>query len=484
MIIRSVLRKFRWLATLAGLTVAVCGAAHAAESQVSGGRYGEVTVAWPEGEMRGFVILFSAGNGWSSADAQAARALAQEGALTVGVDTGRYAANLAATGKACRHLDGDAEAIGHQLERQLKSDRYFAPIVAGAGQGGTLALHILAQAPANTIAGAVSVDADGRLDKRFDPCAPDPTVSRGSVLPGFVETGVTTHNAVKASQQAERSAVREGADSPGFHYGRNLTSLMAPLLAKPPRIFAAGTTRADQLVALVKPHLQADLGGEQDVSDLPLIELPAAHSRGMLAIVMSGDGGWRDLDKTIGEQLQKDGVSVVGWDSLRYFWSEKTPEQVSRDLARVLRVYGARWHADSFALIGYSFGADVMPFAYNKLPASLRDKVALVSLLGFAKAADFQVRVTGWLGLPPSDKALPAKPEVDRMPDGIIQCFYGEDEDDTLCPALAPTREVIRTPGGHHFGRGYDVLEKRILAGWEKRIHGDHASVLGAASAQ
>jgi type IV secretory pathway VirJ component len=202
---------------------------------------------------------------------------------------------------------------------------------------------------------------------------------------------------------------------------------------------------------------------------LPLVELPAAHPNGKLAVVISGDGGWRDLDKTIGEQLQKDGVSVVGWDALRYFWSEKTPEQVSRDLSRVLRVYGARWHANSYALIGYSFGADVMPFAYNRLPGPLRDKVSIVSLLGFAKAADFQVRVTGWLGMPASDRALPAKPAVDRLPAGLVQCFYGEDEEDTLCPALAGTQEVIRTSGGHHFGHDYDALEKQILSGWVKR---------------
>jgi type IV secretory pathway VirJ component len=96
--------------------------------------------------------------------------------------------------------------------------------------------------------------------------------------------------------------------------------------------------------------------------------------------------------------------------------------------------------------------------------------VALVSLLGFAKAADFQIRVTGWLGMPASTNALPAEPAVERMPAGLVQCFYGEEEDDTLCPALASKQEVIRTSGGHHFGHGYDVLEQRILSGWEKRV--------------
>ncbi|PMS17682.1 virulence factor [Trinickia dabaoshanensis] len=478
MTLHAVLKSFKWLALFASVS-SVCIGAQAAETQISGGRYGDVIVQWPQGEMRGFVVLFSAGKGWTAADSQAAHALAEQGALTVGVDTGRYAANLAAADKACRHLDGDAEAVSHQLERQLKSNRYFAPIMAGTGQGATLALHVLAQAPANTIAGAAAVDAQGKLNADFAQCPPDPTISRGSALPGFVEVGVSKPSAIGAMQAAERSAVKEGADTPGFNFGKNADSMAAPLLAKAPRMFPAATTRADQLVALIKPHLLAETVGEQDVSDLPLVELPAAHPRGMLAIVMSGDGGWRDLDKTIGEQLQKDGVSVVGWDSLRYFWSEKSPEQVSRDLSRVLRAYGARWHATSFALIGYSFGADVMPFAYNLLPATLRNQVSIVSLLGFAPAADFQVRVTGWLGMPASDKALQAKPAMDRLPAGLVQCFYGENETDTLCPALTATQEVIRTPGGHHFDHGYDVLERRILTGWEKRMHGDggtHAS--------
>jgi type IV secretory pathway VirJ component len=410
-----------------------CGvvAAQATET-VSGGRYGPVTVTQPAGAMRGFVVLFSRDAGWSAADQAAADALAKAGAMTVGVDTARYAANLAANVPAnpaakppakpevCHQLVGDAESVSHQLERQARSARYFAPIVAGAGQGGTLAKQLLSMAPENTIAGAVSVAPQPALDPRFKPCPPDPTIVRRA-MPGFFDT-------VPAGDAAT-------------------------------------------LVSHVTPHLRDGSADALDVSDLPLIELPAAHADGRLAIVISGDGGWRDLDKTIAEALQKDGVSVVGWDSLRYFWSEKTPAQTSRDLARVMRTYMTRWHATRVALVGYSFGADVMPFAYNRLPDALRDQVAVMSLLGFAPAADFQVRVTGWLGVPAGDNALQARPEIAKVPPRIVQCFYGEHEMDTLCPALANTGiDVIRTSGDHHFDRNYLSLEKRILAAFDKPL--------------
>ncbi|PRY01109.1 virulence factor family protein [Paraburkholderia sp. BL25I1N1] len=396
-------------------------AATTTTTTVPGGRYGDVTVTQPTGPLRGFVVLYSQASGWSAADQQSADALAKAGALTVGVDTARYAANLVAKKEACHQLVGDAEALSHQLERQSRSSHYFAPIVAGTGQGATLAMHVLEQAPSNTIAGAVAVDAEHTLDARFQPCPPDPTIIRDKV-PGFVEKAAT------------------------------------------------GNADRARLVALLTPHLQAVSTSDDDVSDLPLIELPAAHPNGLMAIVISGDGGWRDLDKTIAQALQKDGVSVIGWDSLRYFWSEKPPAQTSRDLARVMQTYGARWNAQHIALVGYSFGADVMPFAYNRLPEALRAKVALIALLGFAPDADFQIRVGGWLGMPASDKALKVQPELTRVPPAIVQCFYGENEKDTLCPTLTKSGiEVIRTSGDHHFGGDYNSLEKRILGAFRKQ---------------
>ncbi|MFM0212800.1 virulence factor family protein [Paraburkholderia sediminicola] len=414
------LHPFFKLAVAASL-VAASAAAFAATTTVPGGRFGDVTVTQPVGPLRGFVVLYSLATGWSAADQQTADALAKAGALTVGVDTARYAANLSAKKEACHQLVGDAESLSHQLERQSQSSRYFAPIVAGTGQGATLAMHVLEQAPSNTVAGAVSVDAERDLDPRFQPCPPDPTIIRDKV-PGFVE---------KATP---------------------------------------GNGDRTRLVAMVTPHLQTVSTSDDDLSDLPLIELPAAHPNGLMAVVISGDGGWRDLDKTISLALQKDGVSVIGVDSLRYFWSEKTPAQTSRDLARIMQTYGSRWHAEHIALVGYSFGADVMPFAYSRLPEAQRAKVSLIALLGFAPDADFQIRVGGWLGMPASDKALKVQPELSRVPPAIVQCFYGEDEKDTLCPALTHTGvEVIRTSGDHHFGRDYNALERRILDAFRKQ---------------
>jgi len=371
----------------------------------------------------------------------------------VGVDTGRYAATLAATHEACHPIVNDADTISRQLQRELGASTYFTPIMAGSGEGGRLAEQVLSVAPSDTIAGAVSIDPAAEPDVRIKPCPADPTILREPGLPGFWAIGTATQIAPSIqSMAAQLQRIGAHVDS---------------------RAFAAGTPAGEMLLALTEPHLGSHAMNEMDVSDLPLIELPAEHPGNLLAIVISGDGGWRDLDKTIAHDLQSAGVSVVGIDSLRYFWGKKTPAQTAHDVARVIRSYTVRWHARSVALIGYSFGADVIPFAYNRLPATERDKVALLSLLGFSPAADFEIHVSGWLGMPPTAAALPVLPEISKVPPALVQCFYGEDETDTFCPEVATLHmATIRTSGSHHFGHDYGHLAQIILNGWQRRLTG------------
>ena len=205
------------------------------------------------------------------------------------------------------------------------------------------------------------------------------------------------------------------------------------------------------------------------LSDLPLIELPAAPGS-PLAVVLSGDGGWRDIDKEIAEALQQAGYSVLGWDSLRYFWQSKSPGTLTHDLTLAITAYRTRWRTKGILLIGFSFGADVLPFAFNRLPSPLRKQVEEMSLLGYGGRADFEIQVSGWLGAPPSEAALDAGPEIAKIDPGLVQCFYGRDEADSACPKLAGTgAEVVRLDGGHHFDGHYGEIARRIASGFAAR---------------
>src|SRR5688500_5638074 len=104
-----------------------------------------------------------------------------------------------------------------------------------------------------------------------------------------------------------------------------------------------------------------------------------------MAVLISGDGGGAGIDKELAAALSKQGMPVVGLDSLRYFWKKRTPDSTAADIDRLLRHYLAAWNKQSVLLIGFSQGADVMPFVVNRLPAAMRGRLRMVALLSLSQ---------------------------------------------------------------------------------------------------
>ena len=200
--------------------------------------------------------------------------------------------------------------------------------------------------------------------------------------------------------------------------------------------------------------------------DLPVVEVPALTNvapSDSFAIIMSGDGGWAGLDQDIAAALSAQGIPVVGLDSLRYYWTKRTPEGLAADTDRLIRYYLTHFNKKKALLIGYSQGADVLPFAVNRLPPETRNQVALAAILGMSEHALFEFHVTNWIS---DDNSGPATlPEVNRIAGIPVLCIYGEDEHDSLCPKLDPDKfHVVKLKGGHHFDGDYTRLAKEILS--------------------
>jgi type IV secretory pathway VirJ component len=129
-----------------------------------------------------------------------------------------------------------------------------------------------------------------------------------------------------------------------------------------------------------------------------VVEVPAGQTTDTVTLFLSGDGGWRDLDRDVAGEMAKLGYPVVGIDTLRYYWQHKTPEQSAADLSELMQHYRQKWGTKRFVLTGYSFGADVLPAIYNRLPEEDQQRVDAVILLAFARSGSFEIEVEGWLG--------------------------------------------------------------------------------------
>lgn len=424
-----------------------------ASAPFDAGRLGSTHLFAPSGPPTALVYVFSDESGWGPSYDQAAASLSEAGIAVVGVDLPTYLTGLAASDDGCHYLISEVEDFSQKLQRRFEFRGYRSPILAGIGAGGLLAYAALSQSPAATVAAAISVDPTDALATKVPLC------------PGAPASGSPN----------------------GFHYGPAPLPLHGDWYidaeVRSPELqslvdAAHGIARltpgtpATRLTALVLATVKdGDSSGDHaGIAALPLIELPSEHPGGLLTIFFSGDGGWRDIDKQIGEVLAGRGAPVIGVDSLRYFWQAKSPEQVADDVARIVREYSQRWKAPKTVLIGYSFGAALLPFVVNRLPSDVRNSVVQVSLLGLEPRASFVIRVAGWFGSVPGKDKPEVLPEVMRMGITGLQCFYGEDEEETLCthPELA-NADIIRTTGGHHFDGDYVSLARRILAGAKRR---------------
>lgn len=205
-----------------------------------------------------------------------------------------------------------------------------------------------------------------------------------------------------------------------------------------------------------------------DKPSMPVVELPTGKPNDTVTLFYSGDGGWRDLDKTVAGEMVALNYPVVGIDVLRYFWQHQSPQQAANDLTATMAYYRKNWGAKRFVLAGYSFGADILPFIYNRLSKADQDSVPLMVLLALADSADFEIHVSGWLGKGGGEQAL--APELAKIPNSKLLCIFGKEEEiETACRKLINTEAVVlELAGGHHFDEDYPKLTQKILAVYQQ----------------
>ena len=193
----------------------------------------------------------------------------------------------------------------------------------------------------------------------------------------------------------------------------------------------------------------------------PIRSFPVAEPGNTFAIMLTGDGGWRRIDDQIAKQLH---MPVVGFLVPDYYRDMRTPDESACALEQTIRTYSAMWKRDRVIVIGYSRGADVLPFMINRLSPDARAMIDEVALLGLESEIDFRYHAS-WIPFVHShEPQFPVLPEAEKLRGMRVLCVHGEREKDSLCPALASFATVVRMKGGHHFGGRYREIADTILA--------------------
>jgi type IV secretory pathway VirJ component len=427
-----------------------------------------VTLYEPQGTPKAVVLFISGDGGWNLGVVPMAEQLRDAGALVAGIDIRAFMRSLNTAG-TCAYPAGTLEELSREVQLRAKVPAYQRPILVGYSSGATLIYAVLAAAPPETFAGAVSLGFCPDIEMQKPLChmrglnATRRARGAGYDLAPFAASAVPW-----MVLQGEIDQVCEPAATRAFVAATGAARVFS--LPKVGHGFGVPARWAPQFLEAYHVVERSRLERETPrtttpaVADLSLVEVPSAGSaaRNDLAVLLTGDGGWADVDKSIATGLAASGVPVVAWSSLDYYWKGRTPNGAALDLARIITYYTTTWRKPRVLVVGYSFGADVAPFLVNRLPDALRSQVESVVLLAPSDTATFEFHLADWVG-GGADPRYPTVPEISGV-SAPVTCLFPADEADSPCQRVkSSTIRSVRLGEGHHFGGEYDRVVDSIL---------------------
>ncbi|KIH81708.1 AcvB/VirJ family lysyl-phosphatidylglycerol hydrolase [Pseudomonas batumici] len=217
---------------------------------------------------------------------------------------------------------------------------------------------------------------------------------------------------------------------------------------------------------------------------LTVMNSSQAECRDSFAIFYSGDAGWGFVEQQLSQPLNEHGIAVLGIDTKAYFWNGRSPESAVNDLSQLITHYREHWHKSHVWLIGYSFGANVLPSLIERLPAEERSHVLALTLLGPTQDIFFEVELENymrqsWLRTQAKrlrNAVLPVRhydalPPLNNLRQQLpIACYFGtspsiREADRSLCETARLPSWIKATayPGGHNFGDVFQPVAAQML---------------------
>jgi type IV secretory pathway VirJ component len=454
----------------------------AERDSINWGIFGKIHIYWPKTEPTAMVLFISGDSGWDRSVANMSKHATSEGAIVIGINIRTYYANLRKSKSSCFYPAGDLEELSLSLQRKYKVKQYLKPILVGYSAGATLVYGALVQAPANTFKGVIALSFSPDIESVKPLCA-------GSGLKWHVLTPGKLYY-LEASQKLRAPfIVLQGINDQVcpyktvMEYLKNMSDAELITLPNVGHGFSVHPNWSPQFVAAFNKILAAPSFAQQNEKqnvllkvqptaplpgDLPITVIPASLKENYpVAFFISGDGGWTSFDQSVAEQLASIGIPVIGFDSQKYFWDEKTPEETAADMNKAVKHYMQQWNRKSFLLVGYSFGADIVPFLANRIAPALKDAYKGVFMLSPDAKGDFEIHISDMLDMGISNNKYDIVQEVKNCKSPKPVCIFGNQEDQSEIIYFKQTgAKVVLVPGSHHYNNNYkgvaDIISENI----------------------
>jgi type IV secretory pathway VirJ component len=171
-----------------------------------------------------------------------------------------------------------------------------------------------------------------------------------------------------------------------------------------------------------------------------------------IALILSGDGGWYGFEQRIAQNLGIHGIPTIGIDTRKYFWKRKTPEKTASDMEALLKFFSSKWDKHNFIIMGYSQGAEIVPFLISRFTGPVKSCIKSAVLLSPDTTTDFEVHISNMIGAGNSQNTYNVIDEINKILNTNILCIFGDGEKTKVPSILKPTPvRTVFVPGDHHY---------------------------------
>jgi type IV secretory pathway VirJ component len=214
---------------------------------------------------------------------------------------------------------------------------------------------------------------------------------------------------------------------------------------------------------LVKAIGTPDLKLKKDIL-AQLTLLPVMEDNDLpLVFFISGDGGWIKTDVEVSKLLNQHGMPVIGLNALKYFWKEKIPEESTIAFSEIIEQYLKLWHRNSFILVGYSFGAGVVPFITTRLQDPIKSLLRGIYCFSPEEKGNFKIRLSDFLYRKFGGKYNVLQ-ELKKITLVKPVCAFGKEENTSIRKNfLSSGLRVVILPGNHHYDEKYIRVANVII---------------------
>jgi type IV secretory pathway VirJ component len=421
--------------------------------------FGKVFIYKHSGTSENVTIMISGDGGWKFGVVSFAEAFSEMNTLVIGVDILRYFNDLRRRNDDCYNVAADFVNLATVIEKKYNFPDYRPALIMGYSSGATLVYGVLAQARPGTFIGGISLGfcPDIRLPRML--CQTNGLTEKADIggksyflqpdaklgNPWIVLNGKLDKvcNYSMVAEFVSKTADAELVTLSNVGHGFSKWSDFMP----------QWKDAYNRLIEKFDISVQANNKNDQ-IRTLPVSITNAKFQNveAPVALFISGDGGWYRFEQTIADDLASLGIPTIGLDSKKYFWNRRSPDKTAEDMAKVMDYYSKKWERKRFILIGYSLGAEIVPFIVTRLPEEIRSKITASVLLSPEATTDFEIHISSMLGMRNRQNTYNVIDEINRVQTGNVLAIFGEDEKTQVPKQLTGAAVKIRfIPGDHHY---------------------------------